>query len=66
MATVRVVTAKNGSEAAGAWLNDRAAKLVLVLPNPSPSASALYAKFSSYLVTTRLRSIVNTIGLKLP
>jgi hypothetical protein len=30
MATVRVVTAKNGSEAAGAWLNDRAAKLVLV------------------------------------
>ena len=31
MATVRVVTAKNGSEAAGAWLNDRAAKLVLVL-----------------------------------
>jgi hypothetical protein len=30
MATVRVVTAKNGSEAAGPWLNDRAAALVLV------------------------------------
>ena len=41
MATVRVVTAKNGSEAAGAGLNDHAAKLVLVQLYPIPNSTNL-------------------------
>ena len=53
MATVRVVTAKNGSEAAGAWLNDRAAKLVLVRVYMYPRI--LYTQYTKYVATIHAR-----------